>query len=95
MRGDSVGRPAPPGPGRARQAAAAVSVALAVLAAGLSVGPARAELPEAVEDLLWELQLVPLSGEAPPFTLPGLDGTPRSLASLKGHVVLLYFWATW
>jgi len=27
--------------------------------------------------------------------LPGLDGTPRSLASLKGHVVLLYFWATW
>jgi peroxiredoxin len=32
---------------------------------------------------------------APAFTLKKLDGTPVTLASLKGHVVLLDFWATW
>jgi peroxiredoxin len=32
---------------------------------------------------------------APNFTLTRLDGTPVTLASLKGHVVLLDFWATW
>ena len=33
--------------------------------------------------------------QAPAFELPGLDGKKRSLASLKGKVVLLHFWATW
>jgi cytochrome oxidase Cu insertion factor (SCO1/SenC/PrrC family) len=32
---------------------------------------------------------------APSFTLPDLGGKPRSLADLKGKVVLLFFWATW
>lgn len=32
---------------------------------------------------------------APAFSLPDLDGTPRSLAELRGKVVLLFFWATW
>jgi len=32
---------------------------------------------------------------APSFTLTMLDGTPVSLASLKGHVVVLDFWGTW
>jgi peroxiredoxin len=33
---------------------------------------------------------------APDFSLPDLDsGEPRSLASLKGRVVLVNFWATW
>jgi cytochrome c biogenesis protein CcmG, thiol:disulfide interchange protein DsbE len=32
---------------------------------------------------------------APDFTLTDLDGKPLSLASYKGKVVLLDFWATW
>ncbi len=35
------------------------------------------------------------SGAAPNFTLKTLDGREISLASLKGKVVLLDFWATW
>jgi cytochrome oxidase Cu insertion factor (SCO1/SenC/PrrC family) len=49
-----------------------------------------------LDDLLFELQFVPLEGRpAPPFTLAGLDGRPVSLAQLADRVVLLYFWATW
>lgn len=32
---------------------------------------------------------------APDFTLTDLSGTPVSLSSLKGKVVMLEFWATW
>lgn len=32
---------------------------------------------------------------APGFTLAMLDGTPVTLDSLKGHVVVLDFWGTW
>ncbi len=38
----------------------------------------------------------PLIGKpAPPFTLKGVKGSTVSLASYKGKVVLLDFWATW
>lgn len=37
----------------------------------------------------------PQNREAPAFELPGLDGQKKSLASLRGKVVLLHFWATW
>jgi thiol-disulfide isomerase/thioredoxin len=36
-----------------------------------------------------------MSKTAPGFTLPLIDGGKVSLASLKGKVVLLDFWATW
>ena len=32
---------------------------------------------------------------APNFTLPDLEGHQRSLADLRGKVVLLFYWATW
>jgi cytochrome oxidase Cu insertion factor (SCO1/SenC/PrrC family) len=32
---------------------------------------------------------------APAFTLPDLEGRQVSLASLRGKVVLLFYWATW
>jgi peroxiredoxin len=36
-----------------------------------------------------------LSGPAPGFTLASRDGGQVSLASLKGNVVMVNFWATW
>ena len=49
-----------------------------------------------VEDLLFDMQIVPLDGErSQPFELANLDGQPVSLSQQKGKVVLLYFWATW
>jgi cytochrome oxidase Cu insertion factor (SCO1/SenC/PrrC family) len=32
---------------------------------------------------------------APALSLPALDGTTHTLESLRGKVVLLFFWATW
>ncbi len=49
-----------------------------------------------LDDLLMDLQLVPLDGQAPkPFALESLDGRRVALADLAGKPALLYFWATW
>lgn len=49
-----------------------------------------------LEDLLLDLQVVPLDGEPPPtFALDDLKGKKISLSDFRGRVVLLYFWATW
>jgi cytochrome oxidase Cu insertion factor (SCO1/SenC/PrrC family) len=49
-----------------------------------------------LDDLLMDLQLVPLDGQTPkPFALESFDGRRVALADLKGKPALLYFWATW
>jgi cytochrome oxidase Cu insertion factor (SCO1/SenC/PrrC family) len=49
-----------------------------------------------LDDLMMDLQLVPLDGQAPkPFSLASLDGRQVALADLAGRPALLYFWATW
>jgi cytochrome oxidase Cu insertion factor (SCO1/SenC/PrrC family) len=49
-----------------------------------------------LDDLLMDLQLVPLDGRpAKAFTLESLDGKRVALADVAGRPALLYFWATW
>jgi len=48
-----------------------------------------------LEDLLWDLQIIPLEGVAANFGLEDLEGRQVSLNDFRGRAVLLYFWATW
>ncbi|HET7874508.1 MAG TPA: hypothetical protein VFN71_03210, partial [Methylomirabilota bacterium] len=64
-----------------------------VLLAGFLIALCLAVLPRAaaaadVEDLLFDLQLIPLDGQpAPAFTLEALDGRRVSLGDFKGQAV--------
>lgn len=73
---------------RARIACIAV---LALVGAWSLSAPA---IPAAdLEDLLWDLQIVPLDDATPPpLALATLDGATTSLADFRGRPVLLYFW---
>ena len=72
-------------------------VLIVLLALATTVGAqSRGRTGDAVEELLFDLYLVPLDGRAPlPFALKTLDGQEVSLAALRGRVVLIYYWATW
>jgi hypothetical protein len=75
-----------------RAAVASWLVAISALAP-----PAAVAADKALEDLLFDLQLVPLERRTPPaFELERLaDGRKVTLAEQRGLVVMLYFWATW
>lgn len=54
--------------------------------------------PEAVATISEDLKKMAsfvVGGEAPDFSMNQLDGTPLSLSSLRGKVVLIDFWASW
>jgi cytochrome oxidase Cu insertion factor (SCO1/SenC/PrrC family) len=63
-----------------------------LLATALVTAPALAAGPD-----FGALQIEPYQPPkpAPGFSLPDLDGKVRSLADVRGKVVLLFFWATW
>jgi cytochrome c biogenesis protein CcmG, thiol:disulfide interchange protein DsbE len=69
-----------------------LALSLLVLAPGSSVAASDALLRR-VEGLAMDRPVRPRP--APPFVLPGLDGTDVRLADLRGRVVMLYFWTTW
>jgi thiol-disulfide isomerase/thioredoxin len=58
-------------------------------------GQLTAKLAEAKEKKYREYKSKVIDKEAPRFSLVNLDGKPVSLASLKGKVVVIDFWATW
>jgi cytochrome oxidase Cu insertion factor (SCO1/SenC/PrrC family) len=73
-----------------------VALALLLLLMAGTITPAAAA-SKALDDLLFELQLVPLEGQTPPpFELERVsDGKKVTLAEHRGQPVMLYFWATW
>jgi hypothetical protein len=73
-----------------------MKLALLILVLCLSTSPVRAA-DKVLDDLLFDLQLVPLEGQTPPpFELERLgDGKKVTLAEHRGRPVFLYFWATW
>ena len=84
MKGDFIRRPG-------------MALAAGLLLAALLVAPGPAWAAGAeLEDLLFDLHLIPLGGETPPaFTLEALDGKKVALGDYRGKPVLLYFWASW
>lgn len=73
-----------------------LGLVVVALAGGGNAAPA-ADKDKVLEDLLFDLQLIPMSGQTPPpFELERLiDGKKVTLAELRGRPVLLYFWASW
>jgi cytochrome oxidase Cu insertion factor (SCO1/SenC/PrrC family) len=70
------------------------SLVLAI--AVLSTAAASSAAPAALDDLMMDMRVTPFDPHAPPpLEVTTLDGGRVTLADLRGHVVLVYFWATW
>lgn len=76
-----------------------LALALAVLGLALSAlapGSAPQAQGRSLDDLMMDLNIAPLEPHAPPaFTVTTLEGGRVTLGDVKGHAVLVYFWATW
>ena len=68
-----------------------------LLATLIGLAAPAAATDKVLDDLMFELQLVPLTGQTPPpFQLERFgDGKMVTLADYRGQPVMLYFWATW
>jgi cytochrome oxidase Cu insertion factor (SCO1/SenC/PrrC family) len=70
------------------------SLVLAIVT--LATAAASTAAPAAVDDLMMDMRITPIDAQAPPpLTVTTLDGGRVTLADMRGHVVLVYFWATW
>ena len=79
-----------------RRARLVARLAVALLGLTLALVPDVVAAADPGREAISALELVPLPRiVAPAFTLAALDGRSVSLASLRGHTVLLYFWASW
>ena len=65
------------------------------VAALLGQNPYRSEMKERVLEKFREVEAGRLSGVAPDFEMPGMDGNMVRLSLLRGQFVLLDFWASW
>src|SRR5579884_3119669 len=89
-------------PGRPRRGVMALAALLAVVALGLAAQAVRSVLGTARTQVVSEpeaspARVGPAPGEiAPPVDVPALEGDGRvRLAALRGHPVVLNFWASW
>ncbi len=90
--------PSAPRPSRAKLAAIAAAAALVALLAWQTwrTLDARPELVrQPARSAAQALGVDRADAPAPAFDLPALDGSRVSLASLRGQVVFVNFWATW
>ena len=73
-----------------------IGLALVALLVGASAS-AAADKDQVLDELLFDLQLIPLDGQPPPaFELERFgDGKKVTLAEHRGRPVFLYFWASW
>jgi hypothetical protein len=80
----------------ARWMAVLTGFAMLALIGGAAPVPA-ADKDKVLDDLVFDLQLVPLDGQAPAgFELERFgDGKKVTLAEQRGRAVMLYFWASW
>ncbi|MGK0169589.1 MAG: peroxiredoxin [Gammaproteobacteria bacterium] len=75
-----------------------LAVLTAVLAGGLGVFKSMDDRPPTSADAQTSTPSKPatiIGRQRPDFTLPDVDGQPRSISEWDGSVVLINFWATW
>jgi len=77
---------------RVRRAILAAALAIACLA--LRSAAVTAAAPDILA-LMRDFGVGPLSGEPSPVALADLAGERVDLQNQRGHLVMLYFWATW
>src|ERR1700733_5501942 len=85
----------PPSSGGFMKTAMIVIAILAVIVVGAHFADKATRLPKTAAASLTKTESKDESKDEPELTLKDLDGKDVSLASLKGKVVLVNFWATW